>query len=209
MDKNKKTINYDLLISDWLEDINSTIQIYKKKMELEQVGSYHYAFYEGKQYALQNALEHLLFLKKLPEFMEKGILNHNNLLEEWATKIYSNADVAHTLKEQRELGSYDYGFDKGSHEGFINSIVKLTTLESPRKNKKYLISTENTNSKGESNMLHLIQELNSILNRLKGFSAGHSSSNQTEMLVQHNDDVYKITVEKVGKGSIENHMNIL
>lgn len=201
----KKDLNYSVLLDDWLEDILSTLQIYKKKMEYEVVDSYHYGFYKGKKFALQISRDNILFLKNSTKFMENGVLNYEGLLGEWAKYIFENADRYREIQGQKKIGSYEYGYARGINEGLTESVTKLAVLESPRKNKKYL----NTKSKGESNPLHLIQEFHSILNRLKGFSAGHSSSNQSEMLVQHHDEVYKITIEKVGNGPIEEHMKTL
>lgn len=53
----------------------------------------------------------------------------------------------------------------------------------------------------------IIHELHNLLNMMKGFTAGYKSSNDKQMLLENDGTVYKITIEPVGKGSVEDFIN--
>lgn len=55
----------------------------------------------------------------------------------------------------------------------------------------------------------LIYKLHLILNALKGMAAGHSSHNRNEMIVEKDNKVYKLSLEELGEGKVEDYMNKL
>jgi len=64
-------------------------------------------------------------------------------------------------------------------------------------------------SEEEQQVFKLIHELHVILNRLKGFEAGYTSQNQSSMLVKQDGLIYKVSIEQVGEGEIEDHFDEL
>lgn len=55
--------------------------------------------------------------------------------------------------------------------------------------------------------MKMIHELSTLLNMIKGFTAGYTSNNNKEMLVEKDGQVYKLTIEKVGSGTVADHFN--
>jgi hypothetical protein len=53
----------------------------------------------------------------------------------------------------------------------------------------------------------IIHELHNLLNMLKGFTAGYKSSNSKEMLIEKEGQVYKITIEEIGRGAVEDFID--
>lgn len=53
----------------------------------------------------------------------------------------------------------------------------------------------------------IMHELHNLLNMLKGFTAGYKSSNGKEMLIEKEGQVYKITIEEIGEGSVEDFID--
>lgn len=56
---------------------------------------------------------------------------------------------------------------------------------------------------------NIIHQLHNLLNMIKGFSAGYTSSNDQEMLIEKEGVVYKISIETIGEGTIEEHFDQL
>lgn len=54
--------------------------------------------------------------------------------------------------------------------------------------------------------MKLIHQLHTVLNMIKGFTAGYTSSNKDQMLVEHEGAVYKVTLEYLGEGAVEEHI---
>jgi hypothetical protein len=58
-------------------------------------------------------------------------------------------------------------------------------------------------------MRGLIHYLHSILTVLKGFEAGYTTSNNSQMIISNGGKVYKLTLEEVGEGQVDDYMNQL
>lgn len=55
----------------------------------------------------------------------------------------------------------------------------------------------------EMSIRKLIQTLHNVLNLIKGFETGYTTSNDSQMLIENEGSVFKITIEKVGEGKVE------
>ena len=55
----------------------------------------------------------------------------------------------------------------------------------------------------------IMHELHNLLNMLKGFTTGYRSSNGKEMLLEKEGFVYKVRIEEVGEGSIEDYIDYM
>ena len=53
----------------------------------------------------------------------------------------------------------------------------------------------------------LIHSFHNIFNMLKGFTAGYKSSNDNQMLIENEGVVYKVTIEAVGEGTVEDFID--
>jgi hypothetical protein len=62
------------------------------------------------------------------------------------------------------------------------------------------------------NTMHVYEilwKLHTLLNDLKGFRAGHTSRNHSSMIVEKDNKVYKLSLEELGEGTVEDYMNQL
>ncbi|MFE8701176.1 hypothetical protein ACFYKX_11275 [Cytobacillus sp. FJAT-54145] len=59
------------------------------------------------------------------------------------------------------------------------------------------------------NMFEIIHKLYEVLNLVKKLEAGYTSANPKAMLVSYENKVYKMTLEEVGEGKVEDHINTL
>lgn len=52
-------------------------------------------------------------------------------------------------------------------------------------------------------MQRIISKLHDILNLIKGFEAGYTSSNNKAMLIKNENKVYRIVIEELGEGEVK------
>jgi len=60
-------------------------------------------------------------------------MDYNELLNQWAEKIYLKADSCKDKREYEKTGSWKDGYYKGLNEAYIMSITELTILEKKHK----------------------------------------------------------------------------
>lgn len=58
-------------------------------------------------------------------------------------------------------------------------------------------------------MSNLIHGLFAILNMIRCYSAGYTTANNKSMIIQKDDNVYRIDITKVGKGEVDDYMHLL
>jgi hypothetical protein len=51
--------------------------------------------------------------------------------------------------------------------------------------------------------MDLVHELHTILNMLKGFRAGYTSRNDSQMMIGYKKKIYKVTIEEVDEGKLD------
>jgi len=58
-------------------------------------------------------------------------------------------------------------------------------------------------------MFELIHKLYTILNQIKGFESGYTTSNSKAIIINFKGNNYKVTIEELGDGSIDEYIDYL
>ena len=69
--------------------------------------------------------------------VDKTKLDYDKLLDDWAEDLFEEAEKYEKKRDQASTGSYAHGYFAGKHDGVIQAIAKLSTLET-RKARKYI-----------------------------------------------------------------------
>jgi hypothetical protein len=69
--------------------------------------------------------------------IDKSKLDYDKLLDDWANYLFEEVEKFEKKRDQALTGSYAHGYFEGKHDGLLQALAKLSTLET-RKARNYI-----------------------------------------------------------------------